>query len=1117
MHQKSSLRLKLEEFVQKYHQTEVWRGLFLLGALALGLFLALVSVEYFFRLNTAARTFLFWASAFSLAYVVIKHILLPILRLVKWSKTRLSLEQAAVKIGSHFTEISDKLLNALQLEDMSQQNAQSNELLLAAISQKTKELSPLPFHLAIDKKEVKRFAKYSSAAVLILFVLAAFNKKIIQEGSHRLLHFSTHFEKPAPFDFVILNKELKTYKNTDFELVLKTEGKQIPEEVLLVWGGNPIKMEKSKAGIFRYTLKNVMGSQSFYFSALDFISKEFSLSVIPVPSITSFQCSLQYPDYLQKTNEKLSNVGNLSVPEGTIIKWNIKTSDAEVLHAFFENKKVESKKINENEFELSVKAGFSMDYGFVLSNSFSNKSDTAAYFLEVQKDLFPTIVAEQQADSVQINLVYLFGDCSDDHGLHKLALYFREKNSNSPYYKKQLPITDNFQQSFFVPFLTTEYKELQNKEIEYYFEVWDNDKNNGYKSSKTSIGNIKTPSTKELEEKTEQSGQAISAALQNKMAKAIELQKKAAEMQKALQQKSTLNWEDKQKLEDLLKEQKKLSKEIEALQEQNKERNQIENQFKNKDQELLQKQKELEKLFNELLDDKTKEQFKKLEELLKQNQKDKLQNELNELNKDNKDLEKMLDRALEQFKQLELEKKVNETVEKLEELAKKQQELSQKTENAPKSEKEALQQQQEEIKKEFEELKKDLNDIKQKNNNLETPLDLHKTEKEEQSVGNKMQDSEENIQKGKMKNASQSQEEAAEEMEQMAKKMKEKMEEAQDEEEEEDYMKLRVLLKNLVVLSKEQEALLQEFKSIKNYNPRFIELSQKQKEIRQASAQLQDSLYALAKRQAQISSFVTKETSEMVYSMENALKHLTERDAASAVVRQQYAMTHANNLAVMLTEVLKNMQEQLNSKNSEKKDPKDGKPSASCKNPGKSKNKQGDPKSGMQGMQKLQDKLNKDMQDLMQGVKEGKQPTSKEFAKIAAQQEALRKELEKVEKQMKEDGESDGKGGDIGKTKELMEQTEKELYQKKINPELIQRQSEISHRLFEHEKAEREKGEKEERKGETAKTTPTSIPPSLEKYLKEKEKEVEFYRTLPPEFNPYYKQKVKEYFKEVQK
>ena len=62
---------------------------------------------------------------------------------------QISHEQAANIIGKHFPEISDKLLNILQLKKQPDSNA-SRELIDASITQKISQISIVPITMAVD-------------------------------------------------------------------------------------------------------------------------------------------------------------------------------------------------------------------------------------------------------------------------------------------------------------------------------------------------------------------------------------------------------------------------------------------------------------------------------------------------------------------------------------------------------------------------------------------------------------------------------------------------------------------------------------------------------------------------------------------------------------------------------------------------------------------------------------------------------------------------------------------------------------------------------------------------------------------------------------------------------
>jgi hypothetical protein len=254
--------------------------------------------------------------------------------------------------------------------------------------------------------------------------------------------------------------------------------------------------------------------------------------------------------------------------------------------------------------------------------------------------------------------------------------------------------------------------------------------------------------------------------------------------------------------------------------------------------------------------------------------------------------------------------------------------------------------------------------------------------------------------------------------------------------------------------------------------------------------------------------------------------------------RQQYSMTAANNLAVMLSDVLKQMQDQMSGQG-------DGQKGKGKPKPGKGKGKgQGKGKS-LSELKKAQEELNKQLREGLNKQegdkgKDGQKPggdkpgdksgqgkpgmgmpgmggmSSQEFARMAAQQQAIRQQMQKMLQQMgSKEKEGLGGNGKLQEMQKLMEQTEKELYNKQLTNQLLQRQEEIVTRLLESEKAERKQEQDQKREAEQAKEKPALPPPSFDQYIQQKNKEKELLETIPADMQPYYKEKTKEYFKKV--
>ena len=362
MGRENELMQKLETFISKYYKNLLLKGaIYFIGSSLL--FLLFVSfIEHFGNFGTTIRTLLFWSFIILTLFVLIKWIVIPLKGLYRIGDT-LSKEEAARIIGTHFSEVEDKLLNLLQLSNHSNSE---NELINASIQQKSEQLSPIPFLKAIDFAENKQYIKYALVPVSILLLLFfSGNKNIVTKSSARIISHNTHFETKAPFFFILENNHLQAVKGEDFTLKMYFEGEEIPTVAFVVVEGNKYRLKKNGA-MFSHLFKNPQKDLVFQFWANGFYSKAMTLEIIPKPIIKSFSTQIDYPSYTKLKDEHISNKGNLRVPEGSEIRWKFETEHAENL--FFQlDEKEKVNPTSANLFEIQKTVYQSSNYGlFVL-------------------------------------------------------------------------------------------------------------------------------------------------------------------------------------------------------------------------------------------------------------------------------------------------------------------------------------------------------------------------------------------------------------------------------------------------------------------------------------------------------------------------------------------------------------------------------------------------------------------------------------------------------------------------------------------------------------------------------------------------------------------------------
>ncbi len=1096
---------KIDSFSRKYYVNQIIRGSIYFVAIFLGAVLLSIVLEYFGRFSTNVRTVLFFGLLGAFIYLFIRFIAIPALKLIKLGR-RISHEDASAMIGKHFPDVSDKLLNTLQLRGQAEK--QESALLMASIDQRIDELKPVNFVAAVDFSENKKYLKYAIPPVVLGLLLLLFAPNVIQDGSKRLVTYNVDYIPEAPFEFKIENEELQVPLNENFTVRVNTEGEYKPGVLSLEMDGKLFRMKKSPEGHFTYTFRNVRNNLPFKLFADGFYSELHTLEVLPTPSVVNFSVALSYPSYLGKKNEELNNTGNFEIPEGTRVQWSFNTQNSESLFIRFPDSATTLTNEGKQTYSFQKRILTSSSYQLAAANSIVGTKDTLTYQINVIKDAYPRIIQEEVKDSLNTKQRYFGGTISDDHGLRSLAFVYIITDSDGETEKgsEKISIGSQSVQEFY---FSKDFNELNiqpGARVDYYFEVWDNDGVNGSKSSTSERMTYEAPTLEELDDQRKQTSENVKEKLEKSIEDAAELQKELQELNKELLQKDELNWQDKKRIEDVLNKQKQIENQINELNQQRKESLKNQQEYMQQSEEILQKQEQIQKMFDELMSEEMKELYKKLEEMMKELDQEQIKEELENMELNSEDLEKELDRTLELFKQMEFEEEFEKTVEKLEELAKDQTALSEESKNSEK-ESEELKKEQEELNDKFEQVKEDIKALEKLNEDLEQPNEMPDTENLEQSIEEQMNDASDQLEKNKKKKASESQQGASEQMEQMANQMNASMESQQAQSLQENMEDLRALLENIIQLSFDQEEIMENLRVIERDDPKYVELGQRQKKLEDDSKMVEDSLFALSKRVTQIESIVNEEIGKVNKNIEKAIADIGERMTANATTRQQYVMTSYNNLALLLDEALQQMQMQMANQMPGK---------GNCENPGG----QGKGKSGDK-MSKIQEQMGKKLEEMQKALEKGKQDggrkpgmgkqgMSKEIAKMAAEQAAIRREIEKMAQKLNEQGKGEGKG--LQEIAEQMEENEKDLVNEDITRETLRRQQDILTRLLESEKAEREREYDNKRESNSPNSYEKSNPEEYLEYNRRKAREVELLRTVPPDLKPYYKDRVNDYF-----
>lgn len=896
---------KIDQYIRKFYINELLKGAILFFSATALYFIITTTLEYFLWLNTTLRAILFWSLILVSLLLFSRFILWPLAKLLRLAKG-IDYNNASNQIGKHFPEVNDKLTNLLQLKSLGHQE----ELVLAGIEQKSKELTPVPFQLAIDLKSNVKYLKFAVVPLLIIIGVAVFGKfSFFKDSYNRVVNYQTYYEPPAPFIFNLSNETLEVNENEDLTLFLSTLGEVIPEQGKIHFNDQSYFLKPISGGFFSYTIEQVKEDFSFYFSANGIRSKVFYVSVIQTPRILDFELDVDYPKYTGIEDKIINGQGSMTVPEGTEITWNIKTQHTDSV-SFLVNDRRDFFDYKEDKFRLSRSINNGFRYSISTSNEKLKDFENLSYKIKVTKDQYPKIKLQQQQDSSATLVSYFQGNVSDDYGLRSCRLVYYPQDNVKDKKTVAIPVSNQNFDQFLYTFPNENLDLIEGESYEFYFEVFDNDAINGSKSSQSEVFGYRLKTRSELEDKFLQQQNSSIDSLKTNLDNLKEQKKDLEELEKIQKEKQELNYSDKQKLSQFIKRQKQqremmkdymksLKNSLEEFkpQDDNKEKEALQERVKN-NEKLLQQNEEL---------------LKELEQYQDKIENEELKEKLDKFSKSSKQQERSLEQLLELTKRYYVEQKAQKLAGAINKLAEAQEKLSEVTD-----EKEA--EIQKELNEDFKKLQKELDELEEENNKLKEPMQIERdkiseklAEQEQQKAQDKLDKSESNSgdqqqQQESKQSANENQKNAAEKMKEMAKKMGQSIMSMSSEQNMEDAETLKQILDNLITFSKEQEELMYDFKAIESTNPAYAKKLRRQGQLRENFEHIDDSLFALALRNPLISDQITYKLTDIQYDIEKSLERLAETQIRLGTTSQQYVMVNSNELANMLDSSLDNMQ-----------------------------------------------------------------------------------------------------------------------------------------------------------------------------------------------------------------
>ena len=889
---------KLALFYKKYYKNELIKGCIFFFSLGVLYLIITIYVESLLWLKPINRFVLFWLFIVIELLLFYKFILIPIIKLFKLKEGINNLDSSKI-IGNHFPEIKDKLFNLLQLK----QSNKTSELLIASIEQKSDELNPFRFSESISFQASLKYLKYIllPAAFFSLSLINGLNLDFTQ-SFNRVVNYQSEFSPPAPFTLSLQTSSLDVVEGQSHKVLITSKGKTVPNEVKIVYNNQTYFTKNEGKGVFSFTFLNVINPIDFYFESGVVSSPFYSINVIKTPLIKKVKIKLDYPYHTKKQDEIIENTGNLSLPEGTKVEWNIDSKQTESVSFIEGERRLFFNKLKSDNFNFRKTIISNLEYKISSSNTNLKDFETLSYKIKVVKDEYPTITIQTNIDSLYSGEALFAGKVSDDYGLKNLKVVFYDQSNINKVIIVPLKLSKENTQTFFYQFPGPTTIE-DGVDYEIYFQVSDNDIINGSKSATSKKYTFRKKTNDEVRQEQFKEQKESINTLENIFKNNSLDQEKLLKIQNELKNKKDLSWRDKNKIKKVIDRQKKYNEMIERQAEklyealdQNKQENK---RNQSKTDNLKQRIKEL------LKSEKQKRILTELQKLSEKINKEDLIKKAEKLAKNNKQQQRSLESLLELTKRFYVEEKTIQIANKLKELSKKQQNLF-------KAQDVDLEKQKT-IGREFKDVSKELDQLAKDNQALKKPMSLPDLEELEKEVKESLVKSEKKLYQKENVSAKKLQEKSSKKMKEMSKKMQNSISEMQSNSIDENIEDLRKILENLLVFSFKQEESLLRFKELSSGHPDFGKELAKQNQLKTYFEHVDDSLFVLSMRLPELTSKIQTELTNTHYNLDRSLENFAENRFDSGSANQQYVITSTNILSDFLSNLLSNLQSSKNS------------------------------------------------------------------------------------------------------------------------------------------------------------------------------------------------------------
>jgi hypothetical protein len=1069
------IKNRLAELRRKLVTLQVQEGTWRTAGVAGAVLLLVVCVELVFPLSSAARGIVLWAWLTTVTGLTGVWILLPVLQHLF---RPIHEEILALRWGRSLPEVNDRLLNAIQVWENRLTDQASPELAELSLSAIGQQLQGASYERVLDRRKLRALRRVVliEAGCWVVAMLVTWGS--FGSAFARLWQPGRDFGPVMPYTLKLEEVPKLTIRGEPFEVLVRGQLSGNMPGTLPAWitlrvrelngETSDFQLKFDGTGTARQSIENPQDHLSIWAFKNNITSDTVEVRVKARPFIKELQVKWTPPAYSgQPPGSAIEKRGDVSALKGSRVSITLE-ADRDLAKAQLRLVK-DTLPDQPDSLPMQVQgsqanAQFTLmesgHYNLILEDqegiAGATPVDYTLWTIEDEPPLIEIIYPPGDAEINESMLIPIKGQAQDDFAITRVRLgYEIIKNGSadsSPRDNKFNWTNLSFEAmgggSFLVDHLwdLTGLPLLPGDEILYRLEAQDNDQISGPKLALSPLQRLRFPSLEEIFARIDEGqGQQVESA-QEALEKSKHLKQELDKLQEELKKNPNLPWEERKKVEEMLKKQEEVARQVEEMSKSAQEMIQRMEESRTLSDETLQKYQELQKLLSDVMTPELMSAMQKLQEALQKQDPEALRRAVEDFSLNQEQMLAKIEKTMNILKQLQLEMKLDELAKRAEELLQKQQEINDNLEkNGPHPEQARAEA---ELQKEMQAFEQEFNKakemLKESPHNPDEVMKQADSLMAENQFPETMEQMSQDMQQGSKQQAQQKGSKLQSGLAQLSQKMKEAKDQMTGAAKKELADALKKIAHDLLELSYQQESLLDTSNTMDKASPRFRAQAQEQQELKKFLEQSSAELF----KQSQKSFFITPQIGaaldQAFKGMDQALQGYTARNPQSVQHQQQWAMGGLNRAVMEIGNSLSQM-------------------SSSSSSTGFSEMmEQLSKMAGQQGQ------INQGTMSHIPGPGNPGGMTQEQAAamgRLAAEQEALARQLDQMNQANQELQQTMGRLGELGKE---MQEVADALKERQVDERILKRQEKILTRLLDAQRSVREREYKKERISRTA-------------------------------------------------